>query len=187
MEEEIQMFLDDAAESMDKSVTHVGQELMKIRAGKAMPSMLDSIMVEYYGSPTPLNQVSSVSTPDARTLLIKPWEKSVIQNIERAIINSDLGLNPQNDGEQVIINVPTLTEERRRDLVKQVKHEGEQGKVSIRSVRHETINSIKSLKDEGASEDAIKDGEVEVQTLTNAHNKKIDELVAKRELEIMTV
>jgi len=185
--EEIQMYLDEVSEKMDNAVEHVVAAITKIRTGKAMPSMLDGIMVEYYGPPTPLNQVSSVSTPDARTLMIKPWEKSIIQEIERAIINSNLGLNPQNDGEQVIINVPALTEERRLELVKHVKSEGEKGKVSLRNARHEILNGIKGLKDEGVSEDDIKWGEEEVQMITNKFTKKVDELISHKEEEIMTV
>ncbi len=181
------MYLDDAAEKMESAVQHVASEIIKIRAGKAMPNMLDGIKVEYYGVATPLNQISSVTSPDARTLMIKPFEKSIIQDIEKAIINSDLGLNPQNDGEQVIINVPALTEERRRELVKQTKAEGEKGKVSLRNARHEAIHEIKALKEEGASEDDIKWGEEEVQLILNKNSKKIDELLAHKEEEIMTV
>ncbi|MEM1408758.1 MAG: ribosome recycling factor, partial [Bacteroidota bacterium] len=165
--EEIQMYLDDAREMMDKALKHLGTELLKIRAGKASPNMLDSIMVDYYGSPTPLNQTASVTTPDARTLMIKPWEKALIQEIEKAIINSDLGLNPQNDGEQVIVNIPMLTEERRQELVKQVKHEGELSKISIRNARKETNDGLKQLQKDGASEDDIKRAEDKVQALTD--------------------
>lgn len=185
--DEIQMYLDEASEKMSGAVKHVSVELTKIRAGKAMPSMLDGLMVEYYGAATPLNQVSSITTPDARTLMIKPWEKTIIQDIERAIINSDLGLNPQNDGEQVIINVPALTEERRVELVKHVKSEGEKGKVSLRNARHDAIHGIKALKEDGVSEDDIKWGEEEVQIVLNKFSKKIDELLAHKEEEIMTV
>lgn len=185
--EEIEMFLEEAKELMDKSVTHCHQELTKIRAGKAMPNMLDGLMVDYYGSPTPINQVASVTTPDARTLSVKPWEKNMIGEIERAIINSDLGLNPQNDGEQVRINIPPLTEERRKDLVKQVKAEGENGKVSIRNVRKDTNDSLKKLLKDGVSEDAVKDAEAEVQKLTDSHVVKIDQLISDKEEDIMTI
>jgi ribosome recycling factor len=185
--EEVQMYLDEASDQMDKAIQHLNVALSKIRAGKAMPAMLDNIMVEYYGSPTPLNQVSSVTSPDARTLMIKPWEKTIIHDIERAIINSDLGFNPQNDGEQVIINVPALTEERRVELVKMVKHEGEKGKISIRNARHEALNGLKGLKNEGISEDAIKNGELDIQDLTDKHTKKVDELINHKESEIMTI
>lgn len=185
--EEIQMHLDEAKELMDKSVKHVRSELVKIRAGKANASMLDGIMVEYYGTPTPLSQMSSITAPDARTLMIKPWEKSVIPDIEKAIINSDLGLNPQNDGEQVIINIPSLTEERRQSLVKQVKQEGEQGKISIRNIRKDTNDSLKQLQKEGASEDEVKRAEEKVQELTDQHSKQIDDILESKEKEIMTV
>ena len=185
--EEIQMYLDDAKEMMEKALKHLGSGLLKIRAGKASPNMLDNIMVDYYGSPTPLNQTASVTTPDARTLMVKPWEKSLIQEIEKAIINSDLGLNPQNDGEQVIINIPMLTEERRQDLVKQARHEGEQGKISVRNARKETNDGLKHLQKDGASEDDIKRAEDKVQALTDEYSKKIDDTLHKKEEEIMTV
>lgn len=185
--EEIKMYLDEARDLMQKAIVHVGHELTKIRAGKAMPTMLDGLYVDYYGTNTPINQVASVTTPDARTLMVKPWEKKMITEIEKAIRNSDLGLNPQNDGEQVIINIPQLTEERRQMLVKQVKHEGEQGKISIRNIRKETNDSLKQLQKEGASEDDIKRAEDNVQDLTDQHTKKIDELIEKKEKEIMTV
>lgn len=181
------MYLDEANELMNKAVAHVRHELVNIRAGKAMPSMLDNLMVEYYGSNTPINQVASITTPDARTLMIKPWEKNMIPEVEKAVRNSDLGLNPQNDGEQVIINIPQLTEERRQVLVKQVRHEGEQGKISIRNIRKDTNDSLKKLQKEGVSEDDVKRGEDKVQELTDQHTKQIDELMEKKEKEIMTV
>jgi ribosome recycling factor len=185
--EEVQLFLDDAREHMDSALKHLTTVLSKIRAGKATTGMLDSLMVEYYGSMTRLNQVSSVTTPDAHTIMIKPWEKTLIQEIEKSIANSDLGFNPQNDGEQVIINVPALTEERRRDLVKQVKNEGENCKISIRNSRHDAQHQIKGLKEEGVSEDDIKQGEDLVQKLTDEHTKKIDDLIGHKEDEIMKV
>ena len=187
MEEEIQMFLEEAKELMDKSVTHTQQELIKIRAGKAMPNMLDGVMVEYYGTMTPINQVATINTPDARTISVKPWEKSTIAEIEKAIINSGLGFNPQNDGEQIRINIPPLTEERRTALVKQVKAEGEHGKVSVRNVRKDTNDSLKGLLKEGASEDAVKDAEDEVQKITDGHTAKIDQIVIAKEKDIMTI
>ena len=185
--EEINMFLDEADEMMDKSVKHLRAELAKIRAGKASPAMLDAVRVEYYGTPTPLNQVASVTTPDARTIFIKPWEKKVIADIERAIINSDLGLNPQNDGEQVIINIPVLTEERRQTLVKQARHEGELARISVRNARKEVNDALKQLQKEGASEDDIKRAEDKVQELTDKHTKQVDDILAHKESEIMTV
>lgn len=185
--EEIQLYLDEARDMMGKAISHLRGELVKIRAGKASPSMLDSVMVDYYGTPTPINQTASVTTPDARTIFVKPWEKKLISEIERAIMNSDLGLNPQNDGEQVIINIPTLTEERRLTLVKQVKHEGEQAKISVRNIRKETNDGLKQLQKEGQSEDDIKRAEDKVQALTDDHSNKIDEIVNKKEEEIMKV
>lgn len=183
--EEIEIYLATAEEMMDKAISHTNGELSKIRAGKAMPSMVEGINVEYYGAMTPLNQVAGVTTPDARTISIKPWEKNMLQEIERAIINSDLGFNPQNDGEQIRINIPPLTEERRLQLMKQVRSEAENGKVSIRSTRKETNDSLKKL--EGVSEDLIKDAESDVQKLTDKYTAKIDELVVSKEKDIMTV
>ena len=185
--EEIQLYLDEAQEMMDNSLGHLRTELAKIRAGKATPSMLDGVMVEYYGSPTPLNQVASVTTPDARTIFVKPWEKKTIADIERAIMNSDLGLNPQNDGEQVIINIPMLTEERRTQLVKQARHEGENAKISIRNARKEVNDGLKQLQKEGTSEDEVKRAEDKVQQITDAHTKKVDDMLDLKESEIMTV
>ena len=185
--EEVQLFVDDAAEQMDKAIKHLITVLAKIRAGKATTGMLDSIMVEYYGSMTPLSQVSSITTPDAHTIMIKPWEKTLIQEIEKAIMSSDLGFNPQNDGEQVIINVPALTEERRRDLVKLVKNEGENCKISIRNTRHDVLHHIKALKDDGISEDDIKHGEDLVQKTTDEHTKRTEDMVNHKEEEIMKV
>ena len=183
--EEIELYLDEAKSQMNKAYLHVGQELGKIRAGKANPSMLDGIMVSYYGAHTPLNQVSSMTTPDARTIFIKPWEKGMIPEIEKAILTANLGLNPQNDGQQVIINIPILTEERRKQLVKQVGQECEHGKVSVRAVRKETNEELKSIK--GVSEDDVKNAEVRVQEMTNDFISKIDALMKKKEGEIMTI
>ncbi|MBL7848631.1 MAG: ribosome recycling factor [Cyclobacteriaceae bacterium] len=183
--EEIDLYLDDARDQMSKVLTHVGHELTKIRAGKANPAMLEGIQVPYYGAMSPLQQISSITSPDPRTLFIKPWEKSFIQEIEKAIMAANLGLTPQNDGQQVIINIPMLTEERRKQLVKQVHHECEQGKVSIRSVRKETNEQLKKIK--GAPEDDVKAAEDDVQKLTDEFIAKIDALMKKKEAEIMTV
>jgi ribosome recycling factor len=152
-----------------------------------MPNLLDGIMVAYYGAPTPLQQVASVTTPDARTLTIKPWERNLINEIERSIVNSDLGLAPQNNGEIIILTIPPMTEERRRNLVKQAKNECESGKISIRTVRKETNESLRKLQKEGASEDEIKRAEDTVQKFTDSYSTKIDELLVKKEVEIMTV
>lgn len=185
--EEIELFLDEAKELMQKAVDHTAAELVKIRAGKAMPNMLDGIMVQYYGSPTPLNQVSSVNTPDARTLAIKPFERNLISEIEKAIINSDLGLAPQNNGEMIMLTIPALTEERRINLVKHAKQECESGKISIRSVRKDTNESLRKLQKDGAPEDAVKRAEDQVQKLTDQYSSKLDELLTKKEAEIMKV
>ncbi|AWW30058.1 ribosome recycling factor [Echinicola strongylocentroti] len=185
--EEIQLELEAAKEQMQKAVDHTANELLKIRAGKAMPNLVDGIMVDYYGAPTPLQQVASVNTPDARTLAIKPWEKNLIGEIEKAIINSDLGLAPQNNGEIVILTIPPLTEERRKDLVKYAKNECENGKISIRSARKETNDSLKKLQKEGASEDDVKRAEDKVQKLTDDYSAKIDTLFDKKEADIMKV
>lgn len=183
--DEIELYLEEAKELMGKALTHVGHELTKIRAGKASPSMLDGLQVSYYGAMSPLNQVSSITTPDARTIFIKPWEKNLIQEIEKAIMNANLGLNPQNDGQQVIINVPMLTEERRKVLVKQVGQECEHGKVSVRNVRKDTNESLNKIK--GVSEDDIKNAEEQVQKFTDEFISKIDALMKKKEGEIMTI
>lgn len=183
--EELELYLEEAKDLMAKGLNHVGHELIKIRAGKATPAMLDGIMVSYYGAMSPLNQVSSITTPEARTIFIKPWEKSLIHEIEKSIMAANLGLTPQNDGQQVIINIPILSEERRRQLVKQVHNECEQGKVSIRSVRKEINEQIKKVK--GVSEDDVKNAEEQVQKLTDDYIARIDALMKKKEVEIMTV
>ena len=185
MTEEINMIKDMAKESMSGSIDHLILELSKVRAGKAHPSMLDSVKVEYYGAKTPLSQVANVNTTDARTISIQPWEKGIIQDIERAIVNSNLGFNPQNNGESILINVPQLTEERRRDLVKQAKAAGEHAKVSVRNARKDANDEIKKI--ESLPEDMAKDAEEEIQTLTKTYSTKIDELFAVKEKDIMTV
>ena len=185
--EEVNFYLDAAEESMKKTVAHTEGEFTKIRAGKANPGMLSGIMVEYYGAPTPLQQVSTVNSLDARTLVIKPWEKALLPEIEKAIINSDLGLNPQNDGEVIRLNIPALTEERRRELVKQVKAIAETGKVALRNIRKDTNQELKNLIKEGASEDLIKGSEDDVQKLTDQYSKAIDDKFEVKEEEIMTV
>ncbi|ERM84931.1 ribosome recycling factor [Rhodonellum psychrophilum GCM71 = DSM 17998] len=185
--EEIQLQLEETKELMQKAVDHTAAELLKIRAGKAMPNLLDGIMVSYYGTPTPLQQVASVTTPDARTLSIKPWERTLISEIERSIVNSDLGLAPQNNGELIILTIPPLTEERRKNLAKQAKQECESGKISLRTVRKDTNDSLKKLQKEGASEDEVKKAEDSVQKLTEQYSSKLDELLVKKEVEIMKV
>ncbi len=185
--EELQIYLEEAKELMQKAVDHTAAELVKIRAGKAMPNLLDGIMVSYYGSPTPLQQVASITTPDARTLTIKPWEKNLIGEIQKGIVNSDLGLAPQNNGEIIILTIPPLTEERRKNLVKMAKAECESGKVSIRTVRKDIMDSLKQLQKDGAAEDEVKRAEDTVQKYTDQYSSKIDDLLEKKEAEIMTV
>lgn len=187
MNEELDLIFQEATDQMDAAISHLKDELAKIRAGKASPAMLGGVMVEYYGAMTPLSQVSNINTPDARTISVQPWEKSILQDIERAIINSNLGLNPQNNGEMIMINIPPLTEERRLGLVKQTKAEGENAKVSIRNARKDANDEIKKLKNDGLPEDAQKDAEEEVQSLTNKYSTKVDDIVAAKEKDIMTV
>ena len=187
MSELIKKQVNDAKALMDKAIAHADNELNKIRAGKASPSMLDDVMVDYYGSPTPLSQVSSVNTPDARTIVVQPWEKSLLVAIEKAIKEANLGVNPQNDGVIIRINVPPLTEERRRELAKKAKGEAEAGKIAVRNIRKDANEKIKKLKSEGVSEDEIKVGEAEVQKLTDAYIIKVDQLSDAKEKDIMTV
>jgi ribosome recycling factor len=187
VDEEIQFYLSEAEESMSKSLQHTGLELSRIRAGKASPAMLDSLRVDYYGTPTPIAQVANVSTPDARTLFIKPWEKNIIAEVVKTIKNSDLGLNPQSDAEGVRLNIPAMTQERRKELVKQAKNETESGKVRIRGIRKDVNESLRKLLKEGAAEDAIKDAEAKVQKTTDSYIVKVDELMSKKEAEIMTI
>src|ERR1700743_934896 len=172
---------------MDKAIEHCDGELKKIRRGKASPSMLDDIVVDYYGSPTPLSQVGSVNTPDARTIVVQPWEKSLLGAIEKAIMEANLGVNPQNDGVIIRINVPPLTEERRRDLVKKAKGEAETGKIAIRNIRKDANEKIRKLKSDCVSEDEMKTGEGEIQKLTDAYIIKVDVLSEAKEKDIMTV
>ena len=188
MTEEINLAMEEAKIQMDAAISHLNTELLKIRAGKASPSMLDSIKIEYYGSLTPLKQVSNITTPDPRTLQVQPWEKSMLEAISTGIINSNLGLNPQSNGEVIMINIPALTEERRKDLVKQSKAAGEHAKVSIRNARKDANDFIKDEeKNNGLSEDMAKDAETKVQDLTNYYGKKVDETLAQKENDIMTI
>ncbi|NMM49453.1 ribosome recycling factor [Marinigracilibium pacificum] len=185
--EEIDLYLEEAKDQMEKAIQHTQLELNKVRAGKAMPSMLDGLKVDYYGNPTPLNQVGSINTPDARTLVIKPWEKNIISEIERAIINSDLGFNPQNDGDIIRINIPPLSEERRAQLLKHCKQLAEQGKVSVRNARKDANDGLKKLQKDGTSEDLVKNAEDEVQKLTDQYVEKVDKLLEVKEKDIMTI
>ena len=185
MNEDIQFILDSAQESMDNALKHLEKQLSNIRAGKASPAMLGSVMVNYYGSQTPLSQVSNVNTPDGRTITVQPWERSMLQEIEKGIMIANLGFNPMNNGETIIINVPPLTEERRRDLAKQAKAEAEDAKIGVRSARKDANNEIK--KSDDVSEDLKKNAEIDIQHLTDKYVKKIDDILEIKEREIMTV
>ena len=187
MSEDVSLTLELAEDSMNKAVNHLEAELVKVRAGKANPQMLDGIMVDYYGSPTPINQVGNISVLDARTLTIQPWERNMLQPIERAIIASNIGINPQNDGVIIRLFLPPLTEERRRELVKRCLGEGEHAKVAVRNIRRDAIESIKKLQKNGLSEDAAKDAEADVQELTNKYIAVIDKHLATKEKEIMAI
>jgi ribosome recycling factor len=185
--DELNKLLNEAKSLMEKAVKHTQEELTKIRAGRVMPNMLDEVMIDYYGTPTQLSQIGNVSNLDARTLIIKPWEKKMLAEIEKAIKASNLGVNPQNDGEVVRLNFPALTEERRKELVKKAKTECEQGKVSVRNIRKEVNENVKKLQKKGVPEDDIKKAEIKVQEFTDAFVKKVDEVLVAKEKEIMTV
>ncbi len=184
MNEEISFIIDTAKESMDAAMKHLEKAFVKIRAGKASPIMLSSVMVEYYGSQTPLGQIANVNTPDARTISVQPWEKNMLHEIEKAIMNANLGFNPMNNGDNIIINVPPLTEERRKDLVKQAKAEAEDAKIGIRNARQE---ANKEIRNADISEDLQKNAEADIQELTNTYIKKIDSVLGMKEIEIMKV
>jgi ribosome recycling factor len=185
MNEDIDFILDSTKEAMVNALKHLEKQFVNIRAGKASPAMLGSVMVDYYGSQTPLAQVANVNTPDGRTITVQPWEKAMLQEIERSIMIANLGFNPMNNGETIIINVPPLTEERRRELAKQAKSEVEEAKISIRAARKDANSEIKNTED--ASEDLQKNAEVDVQQLTDAHVKKAEELYAAKEIEILKI
>lgn len=187
MEEELQFIHDTAEEGMKNSMAHLEASLVKIRAGKASPSMLNSVKVDYYGTLTPLSQVANVNTPDAKTIKVQPWEKSMMEPIETAITYANLGLNPQNNGDVIIISVPPLTEERRRDLVKSARAEAEHAKVSFRNVRKEANDAIKQLQKDGLSEDLAKRAEGEIQKLIDDYNAKADAEMDQKEKDIMTI
>lgn len=187
MQEEIELVLDDAKEQMKKATDHLEYELGKIRAGKANPKMLEDVMVDYFGSMTPLSQVANVNSPDPRTIAIRPWEKTMIAPIEKAIMAANLGMNPDNNGEMIRILVPPLTEERRRDLVKQVKQVCEDSRIVVRNMRRDANEEFKKMKKDGLSEDLQKDAEASVQKLHDVAMKTIDELFAAKEKDVMTV
>jgi ribosome recycling factor len=184
MEEEIQFILDSTKESMESALKHLEKQLLTIRAGKATPSMLNSVLVEYYGSPTSLSQVANVNTPDGRTITVQPWEKSMLQEIEKGILLANLGFNPMNNGESIIINVPPLTEERRKELAKQAKMEAEDAKVVIRNARKDGNSELKKID---ISEDLEKNLNIDIQELTDSHVKRADAILSAKEKEIMTV
>lgn len=187
MSEELDLILEDAEDSMKKAIGFLEVELGKIRAGKANPGMLDGITVEYYGTPTPINQVANINIMDARTISIQPWERKTLQSIERAIIASNIGLNPQNDGVNIRLYLPPLTEERRRELVKKSAAEAEHAKVAIRNIRREAIEEIKRLQKEGLSEDIAKDSEKDVQELTDRYIGLVEKHLAAKEKDVMSI
>jgi ribosome recycling factor len=187
MSEALDTLIDEAGKHMRKAISHLEVELTRIRAGKANPQILDGISVEYYGSPTPLNQVANITVADARTLSIQPWEKNMMAPIEKAIMASNIGLTPQNDGQVIRLFLPPLTEERRKELVKRVNGEGEQAKVSIRNIRRDYIEQIKKLQKDGLSEDIAKGGEARIQGITDKHIALVDEHCKEKEKEIMTI
>ena len=187
MNEELKFAFDTAKEAMENAMSHLDGELQKIRAGKATPMMLNKVVVEYYGALTPLHQVANVNALDGRTLSIQPFEKSLLEEIEKGIAHANLGLNPQNNGETILINIPALTEERRIELSKQAKAEGEHAKVGMRNARKEANDEIKKMKNDGLSEDQVKDAENEIQKITDGFSTKIDALIDAKEKDIMTV
>lgn len=187
MVEDLNMIYDEFKSANSSTLTHLEAELGKIRAGKASPAMLHSVMVDYYGTPTPIQQVANIGTMDARTLTVQPWEKAMLGEINKGIVNSNLGFAPQDNGEMLIISIPPLTEERRKDLVKKAKAEAENAKVGIRNHRKDALDMVKELKNDGLSEDLAKDAESEIQNITNSFSTKVDDLFSVKEKEIMTI
>ncbi|MGY8916815.1 MAG: ribosome recycling factor [Flavobacteriales bacterium] len=187
MQEAIDMALEEAKDLMDKAMDRLTAELRKVRAGKAHPSMLESVKIDYYGTMTPISQVANVNTTDARTIVVQAWEKPMLDPIATGIINANLGLNPMNNGEVLIINVPPLSEERRIELTKRARSEGEFARVSIRNARKDANDILKSAKEEGLSEDMHKTGEAQVQEMTNSYTKKVEEVLDAKEKDVMTI
>lgn len=187
MDELVTMVLEETRGKMDKSIKHLENELMKIRAGKASTHIVDGIQVDYYGVMTPLNQVSNIGTPDVKTVVIQPWDKNMIDPIEKAIMQANIGITPENNGEVIRLNIPPLTEERRKELVKEVRHEGEDTKVGIRNARRDANDELKSLQKDGLPEDEQKNGEAEVQKLTDEFIEKVEKDIEAKEKDIMTV
>lgn len=187
MNEEIILYCEEAKEKMEKAILHLSNELLKLRAGKASPQVVDGICIDFYGVNTPLNQAANINTPDARTITIQPWDKKLIDAIEKAIFAANIGLTPMNNGEMIRLNIPPLTEERRKGLVKQSKTEAENAKVSIRNARREAIEIFKKMSKNGLAEDLAKDAELKIEKLTEQYYKKVEEVLAKKEAEIMTI
>lgn len=187
MSDELNIIIDQSEEAMEKAISHLESELIKVRAGKANPNLVDGLVVDYYGTPTPINQVGNITVADARTLSIQPWERNMLQPIERAIIAANIGVTPQNDGMIIRLFMPPLTEERRKELVKRAQGEGEHSKVAIRNIRRDGIEKIKKLQKNGLSEDVCKDGEKNVQDLTDKFIALVDKHLVAKEKEIMTV
>ena len=187
MSEEVEMYLEDAEDRMEKAIKHLESDLQKIRAGKASPIMLESVFVDYYGTKSPLSQVANINTPDAKTIVVQPWDKTMLEPVEKAIMAANLGFNPINNGDTLRIIVPPLTEERRKQLAKQVRGEGESTKVGIRNIRRDINEALKSLKKEGIPEDEIKNAEEKIQKFTDQYIKKTDEVLEKKEKDIMSI
>lgn len=187
MEEDVKFHIDLAKEKMEKALKHLEDELLRIRAGKATPNILDGITVEYYGSVMPLNQVANIGTPDPKTIVIQPWDKTMFEPIEKAILAANIGLTPINNGEVIRLNIPPLTEERRKTLVKQIKTMAENTKVSVRNARREVLEDFKKLQKDGLAEDIAKEAEHKVQEMTDNYTKKVDTIIAAKEKDIMTV
>ena len=187
MNEEVQLVFEMTKERMGNSLEHLDNELVRIRAGKANVHILDGVMVDYYGTETPLNQVSNISTPDAKTILVQPWEKTMIDPIEKALMNSNVGITPSNNGDAIRLSIPPLTEERRKDLFKQVKNEGEHARVSLRNSRRDANDEYKQMQKDGLSEDETKTAEDQIQKLTDDFSKKVEKIVEAKESEIMTI
>lgn len=187
MSEQVNGIIHSTGDLMKKAIVHLESELQKVRAGKANPQMLEGLVVDYYGTPTPINQVANVTVADARTLTLQPWEKSMIAPIERAIMQANLGVTPQNDGQMIRLFLPPLTEERRKELVKRVNAEGEQGKIALRNIRRDMIESVKKLQKDGLSEDEAKDAESHIQGITDKNIAAVDQHCKDKEKEIMTI
>jgi ribosome recycling factor len=187
MIEEIQIYLDDTKDKMNNTIHFLENELSKMRAGKATPKMLEGISIDYYGTISPIQQCASITSPDAKTIIIQPWDRSVLGALEKAIIDANIGVTPMSNGEIIRLTIPPLTEERRKQIVKQVKTEGENAKIGIRNIRRDVNEELKSLKKEGIPEDEIKIGEDEVQKMTDAFVKKVDDIITKKEADVMKV